>query len=528
MNPLSQDQLSAMNSAGNGVQPQQAPTGALSKDQLDAMMGMGLQPNQAAAVSGHATGLLGNILGGLGSAYNAYANTAGNIATGVAKGEVSTLQNIGNVIAKPVAGAIDKATLPTGQTPQPVGLDQPTLTPQGAGEQVGYTGEKVGEFFAPAGAEKAAIAKGAEYIDQLPQAIGVTGKIASTITGALKTALQGLVGATSMGGVTAAQTGDINKAENAATFGGVAGGLGGALETFAPGIIQSLNKADFRLSPAAEAKTSKIANSAAQFITDNGIMGSSATKYEKLNSLNSQLENTLQSSLPEEIAVPKQSVIDNINSTLDSLRSSDPAIYNQARTKADEAINLLKSQAGDTAFTKGGTISLKDALAGKRSWGSLAFKTSQASKRDPLVSSEGAFAVEQGYQKALEDTMQNTDTPIKVSQQLASYFGGKTDVTLSDFNKVYSNAINAKNLSFMSQFKNDAGLFGRLFGLWVGKSVGHAISPGLGGEIAGGAAGEVLSTHLPGMARNMLERGLSHPQAPETAAKLFQATQNNP
>lgn len=70
--PLSQDQLNAMTSAGNGVSPTQAPTDALSKVQLDAMVNAGLNSSQSAAVLGHSTGLLNKNIG------NIYQNSISN------------------------------------------------------------------------------------------------------------------------------------------------------------------------------------------------------------------------------------------------------------------------------------------------------------------------------------------------------------------------------------------------------------------------------------------------------------------
>ena len=56
-------------------------------------------------------------------------------------------------------------------------------------------------------------------------------------------------------------------------------------------------------------------------------------------------------------------------------------------------------------------------------------------------------------------------------------FGGQSSVSVSDFNSVYKNAINAKNLTKVAQYKSDAGLFGRMFGLLAGRMVGNAILP---------------------------------------------------
>lgn len=487
----------------------------LTPEQLQSIQQMSkLTPGQSAMTLGSSNTLVGNMLKG-------YADMAKNVATGVAQSEVGLVSGLGklggealSVVPGPIGQVGQK--IATGEQKQ---LESPTLQPQNLAQQAGKTGTDIAEFFAPGGAEKSAVTKGASYIDKLPELLGLGGKAAGVVTGALKTALQSAVSGLSFGGVTAAQTGDLGKAKGAAELGAGTGVLGGALETFGPGISESLAKAGFRLSPATEAKTQKIADNAAKFISENKVTGTSATKYAKLNSLNTQLESTLQNSLPEGIAVPKNEIVDSINTSIEQLKQTDPAIYNQAKTKASQAINILNSNEGNI-------ISVKDALNGKRSWAADAFKTAKKSKQDPTVSSEGAYAVEQAYQKALTGAFERSGGEVNIPNQLQKYFGGAESVSLGEFNKVYSDAINAKNLSFMSQFKNDAGLFGRLFGLWAGESIGQAISPGLGGKVIGGAAGEVLSTHLPGAVRNVSERVLSHPQAPEKAGKVIQAIEN--
>ena len=103
---------------------------------------------------------------------------------------------------------------------------------------------------------------------------------------------------------------------------------------------------------------------------------------------------------------------------------------------------------------------------------------------------------------------------------MQKYFDGAKDVALSDFNKVYSQVINAKKLLFAAQFKNDVGLFGRLFGLAVGEVGGQAVMPGPVGKMVGMTAGEIASNTLAPTGRNLLERLLSHPDAPGAAAKV--------
>lgn len=510
------DQLNAMMSASSNTPT--TPAAPTIDPQVQAMLNAGLTPDQSKTALGHSNSLLLNSLKNVAAgASKETITTLGNLGTGIEKGLDATANLIPGVHANTAASSA-------------VTSANPSLQPQGLGEKIGAAGASVGQLLTPGGAEAGLAEKAAPALESLPGILGVTGKAASAVTGALKTALKGVIGAGSFGAVTAAQTGDMKQAEGAAKLGAVGGGLSGALETFGKGLGESLQKADFKLSPAQEAKASSKVDSAAKFMTENKILGSDSSKFSKLTQLNSSLEGALQSSLPDTLKVSKSSVIDNINTTIESLRSEDPAIYEPARASADKAINLMKSTSGDE-------ISLKDTLNAKRSYGSAAFKQSKFSAKDPTVVSEGSFAVEQGLQKALEDKLgaqgfsapglgSNQAAKIKIPNTLSQYFNGAKEVSLPDFNKVYSNAISSKQLTSMARFKNDSGLLGRFFGLWVGESIGQAVSPGLGGKLVGATIGEIASQKVPGIARNLGERVVAHPNVPENLAKAAQGIEN--
>lgn len=407
---------------------------------------------------------------------------------------------------------------------------QPSNTSQAVGKGIG----DVAQFFVPGGAE-ADLAKGADdAIDaaNIAKKLGLTGKAADTLNAALKVAAHGAVTGGSMAGVTGAQTGgDKGAMEESAVLGGVAGAAGKALEIAAPGITKALVKADFKLSPAQAAKAAEKADAAAQFETDNGIIGSTGAKMAKLGPLNDDLESTLQSAVPD-LKVPTSDIVKNINDSVATLRKSEPAVYAAAKADAKEAISTLT---GDG--TK--SISAEDALNGKRSWGARAFKNSRLSPKDAKVVSEGAYAVEQAYQGALSNSLDRVASAgtgavkegsgvIPIPAKLQSYFGGKSEVSLDEFNKVYSNAITSKNFNFVAQFKNDAGLMGRMFGIFAGRILGEAIMPGPAGEVIGMTAGELASTHAPGIARAALEHGVNvNPAAIPGAAKVTQGVINN-
>lgn len=327
-----------------------------------------------------------------------------------------------------------------------------------------------------------------------------------------------------MGTVTAAQTGDMNKAKGAAEFGVGAGMLTGITSMFGPQVSEMLHKADFKLSPQMAAKTQKITDAAASFLTKHTILGSDAAKHSKLKAITSGFESALQNSLPKDVSVDTKMVVDDMKAQVESLKTEDPAVYQQAKNKVDEAAGIIADKPG---------MSIQDILKGKRSWGSMAFKTSQKGKADPTVSNEGALIAEQAYQNALQGTlntrgifMGEKGSNIQLPATVQKYFDGAKSVSFDDFNKVYSDAINAKNLTGMAQFRNDSGLFGRMFGLWVGKSIGQTVMPGLAGEIIGGGLGEMASRHVPGFARSRLEEGLANPELPLDAAKATQGVLN--
>lgn len=155
---------------------------------------------QSKSALGHSGGLF-QAAAGLGGQY---ADLMKNLSTGVAKGEVNTLQNIGDVIAKPLASAMgDK-----GQ----VGVPQQDLTPQGGEQTTGYWAEQLGEFLLPGGA-----------VTDSEKAIDASSKL----PGLAKTALKAGTEATAAGGVSLAQTKDPTQAlETAGTFGVLKGTTG--------------------------------------------------------------------------------------------------------------------------------------------------------------------------------------------------------------------------------------------------------------------------------------------------------------
>lgn len=211
-----------MTSMGNGVQPQDVPTNALSEEQLDAMMGMGLPPNQAATVSGHATNLLAQQIQQTGTS----GNPIKDFALGVGNSVLSPLLRVGGAVEtgldQTLGRGINAITghgfTPTNSGQQAFGaanyLDKstPTTLAGTAGKVVGTIAPYVAGA-GPVGAAEAGIEGTA-----LPTAAKIVAKVGTE--------------AAFGGGVGLAQTGDPKSAAlNAALFGatkGVTGTIGAA------------------------------------------------------------------------------------------------------------------------------------------------------------------------------------------------------------------------------------------------------------------------------------------------------------
>lgn len=177
MNPLPQNQLDAMVSAGKGI-PAQDTSGALSKEQLDAMVGASLTPNQSATLLGHATNAFYNPLLSIQQG-NSGDNT--QHAIGAGKQALSEISSVGMQNAGPVgkqimtdakakgggaaqfAGAIDSAN----QAMKPSNIAQA----QGAAE----TG--IGEGIAPIG-----VAKSTGLLQKVSDATGLSDYLARRAT----------------------------------------------------------------------------------------------------------------------------------------------------------------------------------------------------------------------------------------------------------------------------------------------------------------------------------------------------------
>lgn len=456
---------------------------------------------------------LGNFLSKAGDISSTLLN-AGGVGTGIGKGVISTVRGVTTLAEKGLRAAtsfvpgVEPISAPTASEKL---IPEELVTPEGTGEKIGYGAEKIAEFFLPGGLEKAAIGKVGEAIDTI--------KLANWAKNALKIGGSGGVTGVSTGAISAAQTGG-KEVEGAFTAGLIGGALGKALDIFGTGLAKSIEESNFKLSPTQKAKVPKQIKQATNFIVDNGITGTESTKYKKLVDINDKLEETIQSSVNKNIVTRTENLIDELNKIPESFKN-DKAIYQQVKRETQDAIKTLQE-------TEGEVIDANTLLQGKRSYGKSAFGKANAQVKGNLVGSEGDYAIEQAYQNTLNKLMDESNTNISIPKELQKYFGGKSNISLPEFNKVYSDAINSKKFTNLAQFKRDTGLVGRLFGLWAGESVGQVIAPGLGGKIVGGMTGELLSSKLPSGIRNITQRAAMSKEKIVPITKVGLGTSNTP
>ncbi|MDE2102565.1 MAG: hypothetical protein KGL39_35285 [Patescibacteria group bacterium] len=432
----------------------------------------------------------------------------GNMVLGAGKGMLSTADTLGQ-------GALSLYTkipfVPGKKTAQQAiqegqTLKDTALSPQNTAQTIGKTGEQIGEYFIPGGAEKSLAEMGGKLASKIPEALNLGEKAGNVITGAGKIAAGAAASAASGAGVTAAQGGNLGQIKTAAESFGALGALGKTFEVLKPSVFRSMAKAGFKMSPAAEAKAASKMQSAAKFMQENGIggklFGNDEAKYQKLFKITTSLESALQSSLPKNVMLFKSSVIDSMKESMKEVEKTDLANYPQVKKQVERAIQSLMER-----NKKYGTMSVGEALADKRSFAARAFNTNKFKVIDPRVVSEGDYIAELSFQEAINKTLDTYGlNSIKIPKNLSSLFGGKSETTLNDFNKVYSNAITARNLTNTARFKNDSGLVGTMLGIFLGKMGAQAVGLGPLGEMVGMGLGDILSKKSPGVIRGAIEK----------------------
>jgi hypothetical protein len=448
------------------------------------------------------------VYGSFQSPLGQFASSAGNRLINVVKNASSLGEKILQAPMKLLGAKFPEKT--SAETLIPKELTQPIQTP--AGRAGGVLGDVL-PFFLPGGQEATAT-KGIDAALDTAKILKTFGKNAPLVTKLIKTAAGGLVSGTSMAVVTALEGGNKQETKNSFIGGSIAGSASKAFSVFAPDVLQGLAKSSFKLSPSVEAKVGAKADTAAKFVSNNNLSLSPKTQYTQLSNINDKLESNLQKSLGNKFGVSPEEVKTELNKVVKQFEN-DPAVYQEVKNDVSKAIKTLDE-------TKESNITLGELLSGKRSYGKSAFGKSSALVKTAGVVSEGDYAIEQAYQTVLESALKRTKGGITVTPDIKKFFPGKTKVTMDEFNKVYSAAINAKKFANASQFKKDTQLVGRLFGLWAGEAVGNSIAPGLGGRLMGGMTGEVLSNKLPSLLRKGTAGVFKNPNLIKNSAKLIQ------
>ena len=397
-----------------------------------------------------------------GGFFGAISQGANQIGAGIDKsilGTATGMAQIGKGIANEAAkvpGLGFLGTPDTSASAKSLETASQASKPTNALQSVGKIGGDIAQFFIPGGAEKAAAGKVGELVDSLDMA-----KLAETlgpkapdiIKGILKVVGSGAVSASSMAGVTAAQTGGNAEAvKTSAEIGGAFGAAGKALEVFGKPIADSLQKMALKIPPQKAADLGSKADSAASWIVDNVGYGTPNSQYTKTANLVNGYEKTLQdflSTTAKDVTVPK----DDIVSKLEGLKSQ----FNDERDslaidkQIDGMISTIKAKQPDD-------IPLKSLNTLKRSTYTSAYNKAGSKVVDWVEAYIGNT-----FKGAIEDATKGMEMD---GQDIAA------------FNKEYGNGITAKSLLKIAKGKQ-VGLSGKALLLLMGSGAG------LPGEAAG-------------------------------------------
>lgn len=307
-----------------------------------------------------------------------------DVGVGAVKGAVSTAQNVGNLVAKPIAAGIDALSLKEGQKPRPVGFDESTLEPTNAPQKVGNFLEQAAELAVPI-SKVGAAAKGVKLLTNVAEA----GKLAKTATVAVNTLPKAAAEALTTAGIVSAQNGHVDGDSVAAgivsgalPFAGIAGkalsqGFGSGLSAR---IINSLIKP--------LAKDFSYGKNPGRAVAEEGIVASS------LDDLGAKIGETLDTRVGE--LKQMLTAADNTGAKIDLTHTLKPIDTAIAEAKAaprtnssiisrleavrDDLIGLTDNGSGDMVPTRNiASVSPTEAVDFKRLVGKLTKFTSNAS-----------------------------------------------------------------------------------------------------------------------------------------------------
>jgi hypothetical protein len=362
------------------------------------------------------------------------------VGVGAVKSTVSTLQNIGNVVAKPVGKAM-------GIPESEIGIPEENLQLKGGAEKLGAFLSEVAQFAIPA-TKISKAAKGASIAKQ------IGGQVLSDV------------------GVSVAQT---NSLKDAGKTGLWSAGISSipVLGKLIPnsfvnkiaGVSKNLEEINLRLTPAQKLQLEKTALEITDFLAKQKITGSPKQRYDKINTLVDGFENKIQNVLKTSGKnYSKQEIIDAVKNIpeiyLDDV--ANPEVYNEMIKRTDDFVNFINQQKGDL-------IPATRVNEFKRSYAKNA-----RNKAGDQVLNDARAAISDGIYDLLQRDIK----------------------TLQPINKNYSKVLLSQRLLGKALGRNELGLIGNLLGIGVGSSLGASLGGGVGaaaGAVAGKQIGKVVA-----------------------------------
>lgn len=399
-----------------------------------------------------------------------------NIAEGVAKGELSTAQGLGQLALK----GTDALGITKNQGGDTFFKNSDTLKASNVQQEVGKAGEQVGEFFAAPEADIESIgAKAAEYADALPKAGQLAAKIGA------KAAVRAVATAPIGAGQTGSLKGGAEAGGIAAISEPLAEILSAGSKAALPAVSDWIQKSSLRLTPVQIRDLGPKIDAVSKYLTDNNIIGTAAGRYKKVTSIFNGMEDTLQDALTKgaakDVTIDKSELLDGLEN-LKSKYSNDRDVVGIER-QIDDAKSALERQPDK--------IPVSNANQFKRSTFKNAYSKSGVKVLDTVEHDIGD-TVYASIDKALKDT------GVKIS--------GKS---LKDFNAEYSTVINAKKLLKAAASRKQAGFLAKLISSVAGSALGSFAGPV--GEAIGAVAAPVATEALAGApVRSALASGLSN------------------
>lgn len=439
----------------------------------------------------------------------------GGVLPGAEKGAVSTLGGLsdaGGWLARNTVGRVTnyvqgkgftapQVTSPINGVGNPltdksiIDPSQPVLAPQGTGENLGYYGEKVGEFITPAGIEGKAISAS----DKIIEGMNLVDKLGSVVGKGAMTALKGtaraLTGLSSGTAVGTAQTGDPKKGLETGVVNAIASPLVEGIVGVFPKAAQILQKISMRLTPAVKRDFANKLTGITNYLLKNNVIGTAAQQSEKLDGIFTKTENTLQSFFDKNAKdrfVSKSQLKTSLDQAKESVARDNPDAASAIK-QIDDAKSNLDFQYGKDEIPLARLNELKRGT----------FKGA-FNKAGSKVLGEVEYAIGDVYKTAIEGASKG----LKVA--------GKD---IGDFNEDYGNLINARKFLAASESKN-GGLLEKVFSSIISGGLGSVLGPF--GTSIGAVAGPLVEKPVVDAGTSILGNILNKAAGPTASGILKQ------